>query len=280
MVQLSALASRLPDWPLQSLPGDVLGTLATAGTTAAQTAAQSADAFRVGLSDGILTPMVIWVFAALAGLATVFVLPGRFSVTWRRVGGGLLFAAFLLLTIALLVGNGYANVYFWVFAIISILGSVRVITHPQPVYSALYFVLTVFSSAGLFVLCYAEFMAVALVTIYAGAILVTYTFVIMLAADAAPEETGPAGGEEAAKRFVAAHDANARSPFMACVTGFVTMGVLLFVVFDRAPSEESFEKRLSLTEAKFFNRATDDGYAGAMGEDVESVAAESGEATP
>ena len=65
-------------------------------------------------------------------------------------------------------------------------GAIRVVTHPKPVYSALYFVLTVFASAGLFVLLWAEFMAAALVLIYAGAILVTYVFVIMLAAEAPP----------------------------------------------------------------------------------------------
>ena len=74
------------------------------------------------------------------------------------------------------------GVYFWIFSAIALVGAVRVVTHPRPVYSALYFVLTVFATAGLFVLLWAEFMAAALVLIYAGAILVTYVFVIMLAA--------------------------------------------------------------------------------------------------
>ncbi len=66
----------------------------------------------------------------------------------------------------------------------------RVVTHPAPVYSALYFILTVFASAGLFVLLSAGFMAAALVLIYAGAILITYVFVIMLASQASAEAAG------------------------------------------------------------------------------------------
>src|SRR5436305_5171695 len=81
---------------------------------------------------------------------------------------------------------GQMNLYFWIFSGVGIVGAIRVITHTRPVYSALYFVLTVFATAGLFVLLWAEFMAAALVLIYAGAILVTYVFVIMLAAEAAP----------------------------------------------------------------------------------------------
>ena len=97
--------------------------------------------------------------------------------------------------------EGGMGPYFWIFSTIAIGGAIRVITHTRPVYSALYFVLTVFASAGLFLLLRAEFMAAALVMIYAGAILVTYVFVIMLAA----EGSKPKGA--AAKDAVAEHDA-------------------------------------------------------------------------
>jgi NADH-quinone oxidoreductase subunit J len=117
-------------------------------------------------------------------------------------------------------------VYFWIFAAVALVSALRVITHPKPVYSALYFVLTVFASAGLFVLLWAEFMAVALIIIYAGAILVTYVFVIMLAAEATPT-SGPMAG-------LAEHDAISREPLIACAVGFALMGVLLFVIFEKA----------------------------------------------
>ena len=224
-------------------------TLADLAAITVPTAATTGDAAR-----GVMTPVIVIAISVAAAIGTSLLLPGRKGVAWRRLGGSLLAAALVSIAIVILLSTGVAsaNVYFWAFAAIAIGGSVRVITHPQPVYSALYFVLTVFASAGLFVIAYAEFMAVALITIYAGAILVTYTFVIMLAADAAPAETGVGGKEKAAKDFIAAHDANARSPVVASIVGFVTAGMLLFAIFERAP--EQLDKRLSLTDARFLAR--------------------------
>jgi NADH-quinone oxidoreductase subunit J len=130
------------------------------------------------------------------------------------------------------VGGAATTVYFWLFSIAAIVSSARVITHREPVYSALYFVVTVFASAGLFVLLWAEFLAAALVIIYAGAILVTYTFVIMLASEAS--------GRSLVKTLVGAgkeefdHDVESRSPTLACLAGFVVMGTMLFLIFDKA----------------------------------------------
>ena len=73
------------------------------------------------------------------------------------------------------------NVFFWVFAMVAIVAAARMVTHGRPVYSALYFIAVVVSSAGLFLLLGAEFMAFALIIVYAGAILITYLFVLMLA---------------------------------------------------------------------------------------------------
>jgi NADH-quinone oxidoreductase subunit J len=122
--------------------------------------------------------------------------------------------------------TGITGIYFWIFSAIALIGAVRVITHRQPVYSALYFVLTVFATAGLFLLLQAEFIAASLVLIYAGAILVTYVFVIMLAAQAAPSPKG-------ALAVLAEHDTVSREPFAATLAGFVLMGVMLFVIFDK-----------------------------------------------
>jgi len=71
-------------------------------------------------------------------------------------------------------------------------------------------------------------MAAALVIIYAGAILITYVFVIMLASSASVPEGKPAAA------VLGEYDAVSREPFIACCVGFALMGVLLFVIFDRA----------------------------------------------
>jgi NADH-quinone oxidoreductase subunit J len=131
------------------------------------------------------------------------------------------------------VGGAATTVYFWLFSVVALSASTRVITHRQPVYSALYFVLTVLSTAGLFVLLWAEFLAAALVIIYAGAILVTYTFVIMLASEASGRGLVTSLADSGSRNEFE-HDVESRSPVLACLAGFVVMGTMLFLIFDRA----------------------------------------------
>ncbi|MDP9174783.1 MAG: NADH-quinone oxidoreductase subunit J [Planctomycetota bacterium] len=186
----------------------------------------------IPLADEMIEPTVILALCVLAGVGTLLLLPSRRQAVKRRLGGTLLTAAILIL-VALIVhataGQDHSGtgLYFWIFSAIAIFGAIRVVTHPRPVYSALYFVLTVFASAGLFILMYAEFMAAALVLIYAGAILVTYVFVIMLAASAQSDSTSPMAG-------LGEYDVVSREPFAASCIGFACMGVLLFLIFDRA----------------------------------------------
>ncbi|MFA7235600.1 MAG: NADH-quinone oxidoreductase subunit J [Phycisphaeraceae bacterium] len=120
------------------------------------------------------------------------------------------------------------DVFYYVFTAIAAIAAVRVITHPRPVYAALYFVLVVLAVAGLFIVLEAEFMAFALVIIYAGAILVTYLFVIMLAT--LPQAVGE---EEKAP----AYDRVAREPFSSVVLGFALLAVLGHVIFSAKPGE-------------------------------------------
>jgi len=72
------------------------------------------------------------------------------------------------------------RVFFVIFGLIAIIAAARVVTHPQPIYCALYLVVLVLAVTALCLLAAAEFLAAALVIVYAGAILVTYVFVIML----------------------------------------------------------------------------------------------------
>lgn len=197
----------------------------------------------------VLSPLLVLVLCVVAGVGTVLMLPGRREAGWRKIGavvalaGGIIFALSLMRYAA---GNGGGmGVYFWFFAIAAIVGGVRVITHTRPVYSALYFVLTVLASAGLFILLWAEFMAAALVLIYAGAILVTYVFVIMLAQQASPAQDGQTGLTGQAE-----YDLVSREPLAASAVGFALMGVLLLVIFDLAPGSLARQRtQLPVAEA-------------------------------
>ena len=114
-------------------------------------------------------------------------------------------------------------VFFYLFAAIAILSAARVVSHPKPVYSAVYFGVVVLCVAALLLVQEAEFLAVALVIIYAGAILVTYAFVIMLAQQAG------------APRY----DTRAREPFAAVVLGFVAMATVAAAAGRSAHSDKS-----------------------------------------
>ncbi|HEV8607619.1 MAG TPA: NADH-quinone oxidoreductase subunit J [Tepidisphaeraceae bacterium] len=182
------------------------------------------------LAASVLSPVTILILCVVAGVGTVLLLPGKREATIRWIGGVILLAA-LLIFIALIVREGAGQrgegVYFWLFSGIAVISAIRVVSHAKPVYSALYFVLTVLAVAGLFVLLWAEFMAAALILIYAGAILVTYVFVIMLASQAHSGASGQAA--EGAE-----YDRVSREPVLATAVGFALMGVLLFVIFEKS----------------------------------------------
>ncbi len=67
---------------------------------------------------------------------------------------------------------------FYVFAVFTLMGAVVVVSHKNPVVSVISFVFTLFSTAVLFVLLYAHFIAAVQVLVYAGAIIVLFLFTI------------------------------------------------------------------------------------------------------
>ncbi len=73
-----------------------------------------------------------------------------------------------------------AALSFYVFAFITLFAAVNVIFTRNPVHSVLFLILAFFSSAGLFVLIGAEFLAMVLVIVYVGAVAVLFLFVVMM----------------------------------------------------------------------------------------------------
>ena len=155
--------------------------------------------------------LLYFVFAA-GGAGVYLLLPkGERKQTGAGAVIGLLgVAGFVAVLAARVIVPDDTTAYFYVFSLIAVLAAARVITHPKPVYSALYFVLVVVAVAALLVLLRAEFLAVALIIIYAGAILVTYLFVIMLA----QQGSAPV------------YDRRSREPFLSVLAGFVLMAAV------------------------------------------------------
>ncbi len=69
---------------------------------------------------------------------------------------------------------------FYMFATVTVMSAVAVVTVRNPVHAALFLVLTFFSSAFIWMLLEAEFLAISLVLVYVGAVMVLFLFVVMM----------------------------------------------------------------------------------------------------
>ncbi len=72
------------------------------------------------------------------------------------------------------------TVLFYLFATVLVGAAIGVITARNPVHSALFLVLAFFNSAALWLLLEAEFLGIALVLVYVGAVMVLFLFVVMM----------------------------------------------------------------------------------------------------
>jgi NADH-quinone oxidoreductase subunit J len=75
---------------------------------------------------------------------------------------------------------GIEAILFYFFAAILVAAATAVITVRNPVYAVLFLVLAFFTSAALWLLLEAEFLAIALVLVYVGAVMVLFLFVVMM----------------------------------------------------------------------------------------------------
>lgn len=172
--------------------------------------------------DIVAQPILLYAGVALGALGVLLMLP-RQGVSPRGLGGLIALIAFgvSMTGLSLAAGSGRPNVLFYVFGLLALFGGVRLISHPRPVYAALFFILTILAGCVLYLLLAAEFMAFALVIIYAGAILITYLFVIMLATEAPSEEE---------VERLSAYDRFAREPVAAVIAGFVLLTAMIGLI--------------------------------------------------
>lgn len=73
-----------------------------------------------------------------------------------------------------------ADYAFYAFAIVTVTAGLLVTVSRNPVHSVLWLILAFLSSAGLFVLLGAEFVAMLLIIVYVGAVAVLFLFVVMM----------------------------------------------------------------------------------------------------
>lgn len=180
-------------------------------------------------------PVLLTSTLVLGAIGLFLALPGKNArVTIAGLG---LFIVAVACGLGFGIGAFLTNTQAFVFGVLSavaVLAAVRVITHTKPVYSALYFVLIVVATAGLLIQMNAEFLAVALIMIYAGAILVTYVFVIMLA----QRSGGPTY-----------YDRSAREPFWGVLGGVAVLTAISTSFAAGAPGTEMAAEALAASNA-------------------------------
>lgn len=117
---------------------------------------------------------------------------GGFVLTGRRLGG---------------IGE---EAVFLIVALVAVVAAAATIVSRSPVYAAIWFALALCGVSGVLLVLGAQFLGVATIVVYAGAILVMFLFVLMLAQ--------PAG--------LAPYDRVSNEPLLSAVTGAVLLGLL------------------------------------------------------
>ncbi len=141
------------------------------------------------------------------------------------------------------------TIMFSVFATGAVACAILMITNRNPVYSALWFALVTLNVCGLFWLQSAPFLAAATVIVYAGAIVVTFVFVIMLA-----QQSG-----------ATVYDQQSRQPFLASVAAFLVLGALLSTI--KSATADDFhvaDARSPVVAANSFSQLTENQSLSAM----------------
>lgn len=128
-------------------------------------------------------------------------------------------------------------ILFFAFSGLAIGAAVMMITQKNPVHAALSFALVVLASCGLFLLQAAPFLMAATIIVYAGAIVVTFLFVIMLA-----QQEGASNADQ-----------RSREPFLACLAGCVLLMSLVAILhktYDTREIDDAIAQLRLLKDAK------------------------------
>jgi NADH-quinone oxidoreductase subunit J len=159
------------------------------------------------------SPGVILAGAVTAAAVSLWLLlpRGRESRPARWLGGllGAVALAGFVLTGRRLGGLGEEAVFLIVSLVAVISGTATIVTR-SPVYSAIWFALALAGVSGVLLVLGAQFLGVATIVVYAGAILVMFLFVLMLAQ--------PAG--------LAPYDRVSSEPLLSAIAGATLLGLL------------------------------------------------------
>lgn len=125
-----------------------------------------------------------------------------------------------------------AATLFYTFAGVAVISAIFMVTDSNPVYASLWFAMATLGVCGLFILNSATFLAAVTIIVYAGAVVVTFVFVIMLA-----QQENASG-----------YDRKAQQPLIATLLGTLLLACVIAGV-ERLPASIS-EKSMPLVADK------------------------------
>jgi NADH-quinone oxidoreductase subunit J len=157
--------------------------------------------------------IVVTLVVAAVAVYLLLPRPQPYPVLWGAAAGSV---GLLLVLFALLSWGPFSveNVLFFLFAASAVGFGTLLVTQHDPARAALSFAMVVLSTCGLYLLQAAPFLMAATIIIYAGAIIVTFLFVLMLS-----QQHG-----------LSSADYRSREALLSTVAGFVLLGSLLYVL--------------------------------------------------
>jgi len=171
--------------------------------------------------------------AVLGALGLYFLLP---QPKGRRIPLGIFFSLAGLATLAVFLVQTYAQptsdavgqVLFWVFSAGALGFGAVLVAQRNPARGAIAFSFVILSTCGLFLLLAAPFLMAATIIIYAGAIIVTFLFVLMLS-----HANGPSSEND-----------RTREPLLGSLAGFAFTGLVLFALYLSSPASHASSHEL------------------------------------
>jgi NADH-quinone oxidoreductase subunit J len=157
----------------------------------------------------------------------------------RSLANGVVVAVVAVLGFATFLFHGYGDdlpfnpesFLFSAFSLLAFTFAILMIAQRNPARAAVFFAVVVLNVCGLFLLLAAPFLMAATIIIYAGAIIVTFLFVIMLA-----QPTGQSNAND-----------RCREPSLSAAVGFILLAALL-IVLQRAYSTSEVDELLRLSD--------------------------------
>jgi NADH-quinone oxidoreductase subunit J len=167
---------------------------------------------------------LLYAIIAAGGVGMALIMPRRLHRPRPLVLAGAVFGAAALAGFGVYwtdwIGPDFGGRAFVIaFGLVAVLASALLVISRKPVYSALHFLIVMMAVTGLCILGAAEFLGIALVIVYGGAILVTYVFVIMLAQ----------------QHSLSIYDSASREPLAAVLIGFLLVAATTQAMIHRDP---------------------------------------------